>query len=187
MRGWAVGDQIKVTFQKTGEPFWINPHVIAALNGQISVEEFRIRSERDKPEAFQPFEIDCRILAIPPDSFCVFTEKSVCLSNGNGITIPSKAYCLRKDGRVAYFYNGNLEEWCRNVPTWSADWSDQIRPVTLQLFLAARFDKNSQISVLPIDLVRLIAKLVFETRRDPAWFFRESQKDRQKRRKINHE
>ena len=113
MSGYAVGKQLKVTFQKTG--------------GVISHEEFRIRSERDKPAPFQPFEIGCRILSIPTDALCVITKKSVCLSNGNGITVPSKVYCLRKDGTVAYFYNGNIEEWHRNIPIWSADWSDQIR------------------------------------------------------------
>lgn len=116
------------------------------------------------------------------DSFIdVETVEPVFLSNGNGPVMPMSNYRLCSNGEVMYLteelhLNGKRTlipwKWTYNIPKWFVDSSDKVVPIVKIVLLGGYFDKGCFFWRVPKDVVKMIAKEMYEGRWDPIWYFR---------------
>lgn len=112
------------------------------------------------------------------DYLDVFVGGGMLLSNWCGPAFDIFFYRLHRTGCVSYFKHNVRGErtehqvWERNVPTWCLKFSDYARPSVKLILLSNRFEKVSLLRLLPVDVARMIAKMVWATRKDPMWFFK---------------
>ena len=52
------------------------------------------------------------------DNPIVELKDPICMSWGNGATLPLCIYRLDDDGTVAYYYNKKFNKWSHSIPTW---------------------------------------------------------------------
>jgi hypothetical protein len=187
---------MEVQFLRIGSPFFLNPFFCDYVHKRITKEEYIQKTNEYRPPPFVPFSVSCRVIRKNANFLDVETLEKIFLSNGCGPTIDLRYYRLHPNGDVSYFYNhsenliyykvmqGNLEpeNWSHNIPKWFVDSLAKVRPILDLILLSAKFDKKSIFGQIPMDVVRLIIKAIFETRFDPVWVFTESKSKRPRKR-----
>lgn len=154
-----------VEFRRTGVPFRFGGSLFGLPAGP-------------PPQPFEFMSCAVRYLARDPNdspsgTLCVFLERPVFLSNGNGPTVPMISYKLNEDGTVSYGKACDAapgpwikwENWSRNVPVWRID-SIALATDASNFWLT---NYKTYCPRMCEDIARLIAQKVLDSRYDRAW------------------
>jgi hypothetical protein len=168
---------MRVRFLQSGQ---YDPELVSDfLNGKITNKE--ITKQEHFKHSF--IEQDVTILRKTDDFLDIKTTDLIFLSNGTGPMLPLNYYRLLCNGEVMYYKrmdnvdpteNNNVikpEAWKYNIPQWFFDSRDKVLPIVKLVLLGGWFDKKCYFGRMPKDIIRLIAKMMYEGRWDPLWYF----------------
>jgi hypothetical protein len=170
---------MRVRFLQSGQ---YDPELVSDfLNGKITNKE--ITKQEHFKHSF--IEQDVTIHKETDDFLDIETADPIFLSNGTGPILPLTFYRLLCNGEVMYYdhkfsfeydpiietNNYELGAWKYNIPRWFFDSRDKVLPIVKSVLLGGWFDKKCYFGRMPKDIIRLIAKMMYEGRWDPLWYF----------------
>ena len=189
----AAGRPVSVRFCKTGVPWRFDNGISGILRGLTREQALAEAYKREPKKApFEPFVLTgflCPFVMGEEESYDVFTNVAVCLSNGNGGTRPMTKHNLKPDGTVRYYYfdeKGNLcgpQTYSRNVPTWKLLYHRESYAATMTLLCGW---KRSVLHTQDRNVICLIAKMVYDSFEDEIWkltWFTKNNNNKRRRRK----
>ncbi len=181
-----MNEKLRVTFYRSGKAPLSHFDNIKYLHGRNVFNDAQLAEKTNEilENWKKPVHVTAYVLREASDFIDVRTSS---LSLHEYHPQKSSFFRLFSNGNVSFFWKGWKKEsdeeqmsmimagkaetgdFGSDPPTWSINFSAHIWPTLEQMFLAARFDKGSAFGRVPIDVVRIIARIVAKNRTDLCW------------------